>query len=240
MTNNEETYKGKQALIIAGCRPPHIGHKDMVDQVEEQGFSKLIWIVGEYQSEPSFRNPFYGSERKEMTNAMLSEHSIDSIVVGLDDINNPPKYANYVISELEKNGVDMNEENTVIVSGNGGTSDCFVNYGHDYSHFKQQRRKHISATQVRTMIALDLPWRDYVILPVQEILDNLGAEERVKELYKLNEMMKTGEYVNPLPTADMIIPHEENGKKGVYLGFRKNDPKKWALPGGFMDLGETI
>ena len=66
MTNNEETYKGKQALIIAGCRPPHIGHKDMVDQVEEQGFSKLIWIVGEYQSEPSFRNPFYGSERKEM------------------------------------------------------------------------------------------------------------------------------------------------------------------------------
>jgi 8-oxo-dGTP diphosphatase len=46
-------------------------------------------------------------------------------------------------------------------------------------------------------------------------------------------------YRNPLPTVDIIIemPHS-NG--GVALIFRKNEPKGWALPGGFVDYGESL
>jgi ADP-ribose pyrophosphatase YjhB (NUDIX family) len=32
----------------------------------------------------------------------------------------------------------------------------------------------------------------------------------------------------------------EGGGKGVVLIYRKNDPKAWALPGGFVDYGETL
>lgn len=42
-------------------------------------------------------------------------------------------------------------------------------------------------------------------------------------------------YRNPIPTADVIILH----KDGVVLINRKNPPKGWALPGGFIDYGET-
>jgi len=45
------------------------------------------------------------------------------------------------------------------------------------------------------------------------------------------------EFRNPVPTVDIII---EIGKRGVVLVRRKNPPVGWALPGGFVDYGETL
>ena len=48
-------------------------------------------------------------------------------------------------------------------------------------------------------------------------------------------------YMNPVPTVDIIIEAgSETGEKGIVLILRKNDPKGWALPGGFVDYGETL
>lgn len=43
-------------------------------------------------------------------------------------------------------------------------------------------------------------------------------------------------YKNPIPTADIIIEHG----KGIVLVKRKNPPIGWALPGGFVDYGESL
>ncbi len=43
-------------------------------------------------------------------------------------------------------------------------------------------------------------------------------------------------YKNPIPTADIIIEH----KGGIVLIKRKNPPRGWALPGGFVDYGESL
>lgn len=43
-------------------------------------------------------------------------------------------------------------------------------------------------------------------------------------------------YRNPLPTVDIII--EFNG--GIVLIERRNEPLGWALPGGFVDYGESL
>jgi len=45
------------------------------------------------------------------------------------------------------------------------------------------------------------------------------------------------EFRNPLPTVDIII--ELAGGK-IVLIRRKNPPPGWALPGGFVDCGETL
>jgi len=41
---------------------------------------------------------------------------------------------------------------------------------------------------------------------------------------------------NPIPTVDIIIEHI----KGIVLIKRKNPPEGWALPGGFVDYGESL
>ncbi len=43
-------------------------------------------------------------------------------------------------------------------------------------------------------------------------------------------------YRNPLPTADILIEY----KGGVVLIKRKNPPYGWAIPGGFVDYGESL
>ena len=43
-------------------------------------------------------------------------------------------------------------------------------------------------------------------------------------------------YKNPVPTVDIII--EYGG--GIVLILRKNPPHGWAIPGGFVDYGETV
>lgn len=47
---------------------------------------------------------------------------------------------------------------------------------------------------------------------------------------------KVKSYRNPVPTVDIIIEAGE----GVVLIERKNEPRGWALPGGFVDYGETL
>ena len=43
-------------------------------------------------------------------------------------------------------------------------------------------------------------------------------------------------YRNPVPTVDIIIDYEG----GIVLIERKNPPPDWALPGGFVDYGESL
>ncbi|MBN2720661.1 MAG: NUDIX hydrolase [Proteobacteria bacterium] len=44
------------------------------------------------------------------------------------------------------------------------------------------------------------------------------------------------QYHNPVPTVDIIIEVE----KGIVLIKRRNPPPGWAIPGGFVDYGETV
>ncbi len=50
-------------------------------------------------------------------------------------------------------------------------------------------------------------------------------------------MDKKTEFRNPFPTADIII---EIDGAGIVLIKRKNPPHGWAIPGGFVDYGESV
>ena len=49
-------------------------------------------------------------------------------------------------------------------------------------------------------------------------------------------MKTSSEHRNPVPTVDIIIEYAA----GIVLIERKNPPEGWALPGGFVDYGETL
>lgn len=53
----------------------------------------------------------------------------------------------------------------------------------------------------------------------------------------------TKKYRNPYPTVDIIIElkrHNLHDNKHIVLISRKNPPLGWALPGGFVDYGESL
>jgi 8-oxo-dGTP diphosphatase len=44
-----------------------------------------------------------------------------------------------------------------------------------------------------------------------------------------------------MPTVDIIIETQtKDGRSGIVLVKRKNPPFGWALPGGFVDYGESL
>jgi ADP-ribose pyrophosphatase YjhB (NUDIX family) len=48
-------------------------------------------------------------------------------------------------------------------------------------------------------------------------------------------------YRNPAPTVDLIIEIKNaRGQDGIVLIERRNPPPGWALPGGFVDYGESL
>jgi 8-oxo-dGTP diphosphatase len=46
----------------------------------------------------------------------------------------------------------------------------------------------------------------------------------------------TWRYKNPVPAVDLIIEHPQ----GLVLIERANEPLGWALPGGFVEYGESL
>lgn len=52
--------------------------------------------------------------------------------------------------------------------------------------------------------------------------------------------MSDQQYRNPVPTVDIIIETEHGFRSGIVLIKRKNPPFGWAIPGGFVDYGETL
>ncbi|MBI4643302.1 MAG: NUDIX hydrolase [Deltaproteobacteria bacterium] len=48
---------------------------------------------------------------------------------------------------------------------------------------------------------------------------------------------RTRRYRNPVPTVDIIIEYED---QGLVLIERGKPPWGWALPGGFVDYGESL
>ena len=47
-------------------------------------------------------------------------------------------------------------------------------------------------------------------------------------------------YRNPAPTVDIIIELINKPSRPIVLIERKNEPFGWAIPGGFVDYGESI
>ncbi len=47
-------------------------------------------------------------------------------------------------------------------------------------------------------------------------------------------------YRNPIPTVDIIIELIDRPDRPIILIERRNEPLGWALPGGFVDYGESL
>ena len=52
--------------------------------------------------------------------------------------------------------------------------------------------------------------------------------------------MAASAYRNPVPTVDLIIELIHRPHRPIVLIERRHPPLGWALPGGFVDYGESV
>lgn len=76
----------------------------------------------------------------------------------------------------------------------------------------------------------------YILL--KAIIDLKNSPPRFKIFIQSRHNTMT--FRNPVPTVDIIIELIDQPNRPIILIERKNSPYGWALPGGFVDYGETV
>lgn len=159
--------KCKFGLVIGRFQPPCLHHFDFLNEVIDSGIKKLLIGIGESITFDS-RNFLTGKEVENLLIPNLDKLNFPYKVVIIPDINNPPKYADHVKTFFP----EINENNTCIFTENTYTSDCFINYGHNFQVIKQKILP-VRATDVRQMIINKNPnWQNLVPKNVIKFIKN--------------------------------------------------------------------
>lgn len=154
-------------LVIGRFQPPCLHHLQFIYQVINSGIEKLLIGIGESKNLDS-RNFLTGDEVKNLLIPNLDKLNFPYEIIVISDINNPPKYADYVKTFFP----EINETNTCLFTDNDYTSDCFINYGHNFQIIKP-KILNTRATHVRQLISNNNPlWQSLVPQNVIEFIKN--------------------------------------------------------------------
>jgi len=208
------TSKDNVGLFIGRLQPPHLGHekalKKYLSEVDE-----LIIGIGSAEKHHTSENPFTCEERTYMLQSALGESQGKIRIVPIPDINDYSRWVSHV--------ENLVGEFDLVYTGNQVVAELFSQKGYNISPIKEEI--YISSSAIRDMMARGADWKKYVSSGVAEYLEKIGGENRVRSLYK--------QYLNPIPAVDAVIEYEE----GIILIKRKDG--EYALPGGFMEFGES-
>lgn len=224
----------KTALWVGRFQPPHLGHFDGAKQIQESGIEKLIIGIGSAQEKNTLKNPFTFQERKEMLELGLDKVlSINYEIVALPDMPTDEQWTNHIYSLLpgEKEGswedkkVGSKYSFGTVFSGNPWVQNCFEQFASIQT--LNENRVSLSASTLRENIGR---YEDISEDTYPEIVDYIHSVNGQKRLEQLLPKPK-----NPELACDAVIEYGN----GIVLIERKNQPYGLALPGGFIDYGES-
>ena len=169
----------KKVLYLGRFQPFHKGHLEVIRFILSQQLDVVLGI-GCPMDGRTFRNPFSFEERERMVAAALGEAGMTVCkVVSVDDINDSPRWVEHVRRTVgDYDWVFTNSETDVELFERAG--DTVVGKGK-----MLVERGRFRGTKVRELMASGNPdWEGLVPPAVLRVLKELGAEERVRELWK--------------------------------------------------------
>jgi nicotinamide-nucleotide adenylyltransferase len=226
--------KNKTALWVGRFQFPHHGHFDGAKQIQEEGIEKILIGVGSAQEKNTLKNPFTFKERKDMLDLGLKKTlSIDYEIVALPDMPTDAQWVDHIAElfpgekegswEDKKVGSKYSFEN--VFSGNPWVQKCFNNYA--TCNTLDENRVSLSASTLREKLGQyeDVSYGTYP--EIVEYLKKVNGQKRLEQLLPKPR--------NPELACDAIIEYNN----GIVLIDRQNEPFGLALPGGFIDYGES-
>ncbi|MFA6255714.1 MAG: NUDIX domain-containing protein [Candidatus Absconditabacterales bacterium] len=216
--------KTKTGLFITRCQPGlHSGQVDGIRQAIAQGIKKIIIGIGSANKEFTSENPFTYEERKHMIelSAQALLQNIEVEIFPVPDLGDNEKWREYILNNLP--------EFHYVMTGNARVQEVFKDT--DKVIIPLEIKEFVKGSTIRGNLATRNIEALEKALPqgVIRYLGEIKAFQRLREIF--NAERKT-----PSLVVDMVLINEK-GK--VILIDRKNFPEGIALPGGFVDYGET-
>lgn len=211
-------------LFITRCQPGlHDGHLDSIHEAFDSGMTKIIIGVGSADKEFTKDNPFTYNERKHMIELSLQQDMPDIAIeiYPIPHSNDGEQWKNYILKNLP--------HFDYIISSNAMVREWFKDA--DKKFFQTSITTNTRASIIRNKISMGDYQYLYKALPatVVEYLKEIEAFERLRNIFK-------DERVTPNIVTDAIF-FDEEGK--LVLIQRTNDPQWIALPGWFVNYGES-
>ncbi len=211
----------KIGLFIGRFQPFHLGHIDALKQARKYGITEFFIGVGSSNKEHTAENPFTYEERKTMITKILNALWVKFTIYPLPDMESDDDRKNYIINNLPKFDA--------VISGNPRTTSIFKKTPYKICNIKIT--KDIKSTAIRHMLHIGDMEGLKTLVPGQVIiyLQSMKADKRLAKYYR-------DEHIGPSIAVDGILLTKD---KRIVIIQRKNPPLGYALPGGFVDYGET-
>jgi len=161
-------------LLIGRFQPFHLGHLDAV----LFGLAKtenLFICIGSSNKSNERKNPFSAEERREMITLSIEPSIIDRIkIFDIPDVGDHEKWT----FEIDK----ISPKYDVVFTNDDFTKTLFEKRKISVISVVLKDREKFSGTNIRNLITEDKNWRDLVPQGTRNVLDNINAKERLKNL----------------------------------------------------------
>lgn len=173
-----------RAVLIGRFQPPHKGHVEVFKQILRE-VDELIVGIGSAQESHTLENPFTAGERMLMITRALAEAAVDLSrvhIIPIPDVNNNAIWVSHVIS--------LSPPFSVVYSGNPLVKRLFKEAGFKTKTPPQFKRREYWGTNIRDRMINGKRWENLVPKSVVEVMREIRAVERMKDLSKTDYLLK--------------------------------------------------
>lgn len=166
----------KRGILIGRFQPPHKGHVEVVKQILRE-VDELIVGIGSAQESHTLENPFTAGERMLMLSRALVEAGIDLSrvhIIPIPDVNNHAIWVAHVVS--------LSPPFSVVYSGNPLVQRLFKEAGFEVRTLPMFKRRIYWGAEIRNRMIKGKRWEDLVPKAVLEVMREIKAVERLKDL----------------------------------------------------------
>ncbi len=173
-----------RGILIGRFQPPHLGHVEVIKQMLEE-VDELIIAVGSAQLSHTLDNPFTAGERVLMLNKALAEAKIDATrvhIIPIPDLNNHAVWVSHVLS--------FSPPFVTVYTGNALVGRLFKEHGFQVKNPPMFKRKEYQGTEIRKRMLEGKDWQNLVPKSVLEVMDEIHATDRLRDLSKTKYLLK--------------------------------------------------